>query len=139
MKNTFKPLRYTHHSNDPLCAGQSVQIGNYTDENIVLISPKTEDKNGFPQATGTASYLHVDDVASAVVALLTNTGFTQREPVDETDARLQGLAADFIDTFREAMVPNFRDEFRKAIDEAEDDWDAKCRVNEIIRRYEQLR
>lgn len=129
------PLRYSHEHVDPICTdGRTVRIESHVDQGTAFLA--IDGADGSRDNTG---YITFDDVPSAVVALFASTSFTQIESADETTKKLQALATQFIDTFREAMVPCFRQEFQKAIDEAETDWDAKCRVSQIISRYENLR
>ena len=49
------------------------------------------------------------------------------------------LATSFVDTFREGLIPQFREKFQAALNEAESDWDLKCRMARIVNEYEELR
>lgn len=134
-----KSLRYQHLSADPICEdGRQLRIESHADEHtaFLAIDDTRQSREGHPDPV---AYISAEDVPSAVVALFASTNFTALNAPDETTAKLQQLAGQFIDVFREAMVPSFRDEFKKALDEAKDDWDAKCRVSDIINRYENLR
>lgn len=131
-----KPLRYNHEHVDPLYTdGRTLRIDAHADPHIALISSQGH-------AEREASYIHAKDVPSAVVALLVSTQFTRFSELETSDPamrKLKEIAQEFIHVFREAMVPSFREEFTKALDEAESDWDLKCRMASIINRYENLR
>lgn len=124
-----RSLHYVHSSADAVFPeNRTVSVLPYAGPEIALISGDSE-----------SMYLHADDLPSAVVALIAGTGFVDRKPRDAAETKLQALALEFIDTFREAMVPNFRESLQQAIDGAKDDWDAKCRAAEVVSRYDRLR
>jgi len=130
---------YVHSGADPLHTDhREVTVGPTCTEGVALIS--STPAGGRPHDG--SIYIDRENTASAVVALLVSTGFCDSEGVADADPhqqRMHELARAFVDAFREAMVPLFRERMRAALDEAEDDWDAKCRVSGIINEYESLR
>ena len=128
-------LIYQHTAADPI-QGTYFEVTGHADPQTALVVAQKERDEG---AGSHALYVHQDDVAGVVVALLTNTRFIESTPTNKHDERLIAAAQGFIDAFREAMVPTFRERFQKAMDEATSDWDLKCRMSRIVDDYENLR
>lgn len=128
-------LIYSHTGEDPI-RHTSFEVTGHADPTTALVVAQDSADEG---AGSHALYIHQDDVAGAVVALLTNTRFVEAAPTSKHDERLIAAAQGFIDAFREAMVPTFRERFQKAMDEATSDWDLKCRMSRIVDDYENLR
>lgn len=129
-----QPLRYRHTSADPISSGCSIEIGSHADDETAMI--QLHRSSGTQDACG---YLHRENAASAIVAIITGTQFLHHGGQHPAEAKLKELAQEFIDVFRETMVPHFREDLLAAVTEAETDWEAKCAAARIIDRYEDLR
>lgn len=127
---------FHHHTAEDPIRHAAYEITSHADPKVALLVASNPAGEGGAERS---LYIHQDDVPGAVVALLTNTAFLKRAPADEHEALMLSAAADFIDAFREAMVPTFRERFQTAMDEATSDWDLKCRMAEVINDYENLR
>lgn len=141
-----KPLRmskhlFHHHVATDQIRSARYEVTGHADPEVALIISAPE-----PDAADTEHdhtlYVHRDDVPGMVVALLANTAFLEQQTdptINPVAARLVHVGQLFVDAYREAMVPQFRQRFQQAMDEATSDWDLKCRMATIVDEYEQLR
>ncbi|WP_181272789.1 hypothetical protein [Brevibacterium oceani] len=131
MKEKGERLFYHHEYPDPLYEDRTVMVGGHADPEIALIAHKGNDA---------AIYIPRSEVESVIVALAVGTSYVTRSRPDRVSKNYRPNAmSGFVESFREAMVPTFRDRMRAAIDAAEDDWAAKCAVTNIVNEYERLR
>lgn len=121
-------IRYSHRSQNHF--NETFEVQSHAEKGTGFVAGSA--------GNGTAHYYEEEDIESIIVALVASVGYLD-EPKDGIEGVRQDLIATFIESFRESMVPTFREELRRIVNEAEDDWSAKCQASDMINRYENLR